>query len=75
MAAARAFIGKPKLIIADEPTSALDHETRFAFIELLMNECRNSNASLLFVSHDPSLESLFDQSIDLRELNKAGGIS
>ncbi|MUK63610.1 ABC transporter ATP-binding protein [Aliivibrio fischeri] len=75
VAAARAFIGKPKLIIADEPTSALDHETRFAFIELLMNECENSNASLLFVSHDPSLESLFDQSIDLRELNKAGEIS
>ncbi len=75
VAAARAFIGKPKLIIADEPTSALDHETRFAFIQLLMNECEESGASLLFVSHDPSLESLFDHSIDLRELNKVGDIT
>lgn len=75
VAAARAFIGKPTLIIADEPTSALDHETRFAFIKLLMNECENSQASLLFVSHDPSLESLFDQSIDLRTLNTAGEYS
>ncbi len=72
VAAARAFIGKPKLIIADEPTSALDHDTRFAFIQLLMNECANSGAGLLFVSHDPSLESLFDRCIDLRELNNAG---
>lgn len=75
VAAARAFIGKPKLIIADEPTSALDHETRFAFIQLLMKECEESSASLLFVSHDPSLESLFDLSLDLRELNKAGVIA
>ena len=75
VAAARAFIGKPRLIIADEPTSALDHETRFAFIQLLMKECEESGASLLFVSHDPSLESLFDHCIDLRELNKVGKIS
>ena len=72
VAAARAFIGKPKLIIADEPTSALDHETRFAFIQLLMEECESSGAGLLFVSHDPSLESLFDRCIDLRTLNNAG---
>lgn len=72
VAAARAFIGKPKLIIADEPTSALDHETRFAFIQLLMEECKSSGAGLLFVSHDPSLESLFDRCIDLRTLNNAG---
>lgn len=71
VAAARAFIGKPKLIIADEPTSALDHETRFAFIKLLMAECEHSDISLLFVSHDPSLETLFDSSFDLRELNNA----
>lgn len=75
VAAARAFIGQPKLIIADEPTSALDHETRFAFIELLMQECESSGASLLFVSHDPSLESLFDNAVDLRELNKVREIS
>ena len=69
VAAARAFISKPKLIIADEPTSALDHETRFAFIQLLMTECQHSDTSLLFVSHDPSLETLFDNCFDLRELN------
>ena len=72
VAAARAFIGKPKLIIADEPTSALDHETRFAFIQLLMEERESSGAGVLFVSHDPSLEALFDRCIDLRTLNNAG---
>ena len=73
VAAARALIGNPPLIIADEPTSALDHDNRSAFIKLLLNQVNQANATLLFVSHDPSLESLFDRSLDLRAINKAGG--
>ncbi|WP_281545535.1 ABC transporter ATP-binding protein [Grimontia sp. SpTr1] len=71
VAAARALIGKPALLLADEPTSALDADTRNAFISLLMNECENAGSSLLFVSHDSSLESHFDRSISLPELNRA----
>ncbi|WP_289533682.1 ABC transporter ATP-binding protein [Pseudomonas sp. SO81] len=71
VAAARALIGQPELVIADEPTSALDHDAREAFLQLLFAECRAADASLLFVSHDQSLAPLFDRSVSLAELNRA----
>lgn len=71
VAAARALIGQPELVIADEPTSALDADTREAFIQLLFTECRDAGASLLFVSHDQSLAPLFDRHLSLAELNRA----
>lgn len=71
VAAARALIGKPQLLIADEPTSALDHDNREAFIQLLMTECDKSETTLLFVSHDETLEALFDRSISLNTINQA----
>ena len=71
VAAARALIGQPKLVIADEPTSALDADSREAFLQLLFAECKAAEASLLFVSHDQSLAKLFDRNIDLSQLNRA----
>jgi len=71
VAAARALIGQPELVIADEPTSALDADAREAFLQLLFAECRAAGASLLFVSHDQSLAPLFDRSLSLAELNRA----
>ena len=71
VAAARALIGQPELVIADEPTSALDADTREAFIRLLFDECRTAGSSLLFVSHDQSLAPLFDRHLSLAELNRA----
>ncbi|QXI39023.1 ABC transporter ATP-binding protein [Pseudomonas xantholysinigenes] len=71
VAAARALIGQPELVIADEPTSALDADNREAFIRLLFDECRAAGASLLFVSHDQSLAPLFDRHLSLAELNRA----
>jgi len=72
VAAARALIGGPGLVIADEPTSALDHSARDAFIALLMAECEARGAALLFVSHDETLARHFDRKVDLREINVAG---
>ncbi|MCQ4348362.1 ATP-binding cassette domain-containing protein [Pseudomonas stutzeri] len=71
VAAARALIGQPELVIADEPTSALDADARAAFLELLFAECRAAAASLLFVSHDRSLAPLFDRELALQQLNRA----
>jgi len=71
VAAARALIGQPELVIADEPTSALDADTREGFLGLLFAECRAAGASLLFVSHDQSLAPLFDRSVSLSQINQA----
>ena len=69
VAAARALIGAPELIIADEPTSALDHDAKRGFLELLFDEVHQSKSALLFVSHDLTLQNLFDRSISLSEIN------
>lgn len=72
VAAARALIGRPEIVIADEPTSALDHNQREAFIRLLFAECDRADTTLLFVSHDISLAPLFDWTIGLEAINRAG---
>jgi putative ABC transport system ATP-binding protein len=71
VAAARALMGSPELLIADEPTSSLDADRRESFIRLLFDECRGVCATLIFVSHDASLEHLFDRTIDLAEINRS----
>ena len=71
VAAARALIGSPEVVIADEPTSALDADSRESFLKLLFNECEEASATLVFVSHDPSLHTLFDHTIALTEINRA----
>ena len=71
VAAARALIGAPELVIADEPTSSLDADRRTAFIDLLFRECDNANATLIFVSHDNSLQAPFQRTIEFDQLNSA----
>lgn len=65
VAAARALIGRPKLVIADEPTSALDTLHRNQFLKLLLQECEHASSALIFVSHDPTLAPFFDRKIQL----------
>ena len=68
VAAARALIGRPEIVLADEPTSALDADRREAFLRLLFRECEAEGATLLFVSHDRSLEELFDRTLALDDI-------
>jgi putative ABC transport system ATP-binding protein len=71
VAAARALIGSPKLVIADEPTSALDADLRDKFVSILEELVTSSGSTLVFVSHDHSLSKLFDRKIDLPALNQS----
>lgn len=71
VAAARALIGRPEVVIADEPTSALDAAWRDAFMDLLMNECRAAGSALVFVSHDERLATRFDARVSLADINNA----
>ena len=71
VAAARALIGAPELVIADEPTSALDEALRESFMALLLARCAAAGSALLFVSHDLRLAAAFDRVIDLPAINLA----
>lgn len=71
VAVARALIGGPELIIADEPTSALDDESQDQFLSLLFELCEQQKSTLLFVSHNRRLETLFDRSVSFSEINQA----
>ena len=74
VAAARALIGRPEVIVADEPTSSLDTEHRADFIKLLFKEAELTGAAILFVSHDLSLASFFQRSVSLNEMNQARSV-
>lgn len=71
VAAARALIGAPDLIVADEPTSAIDADARAAFLNLLFAEIERTSATLIFVSHDPGLANQFDRTLELHAINRA----
>jgi len=70
VAAARALIGRPEIVIADEPTSALDAARQSAFLDLLRRECAAANAALLFVSHDLRLAAGFGRQIEMGKINR-----
>lgn len=70
VAAARALLGRPEIVVADEPTSALDADRQSAFLKLLLQECRDSGTTLLFVSHDRRLAAHFSRELALPELNR-----
>lgn len=71
VAAARALIGQPAIVIADEPTSALDADSQQAFLKLMFDEIAESGATLVFVSHDRRLENGFDRTLSLGALNRS----
>jgi putative ABC transport system ATP-binding protein len=73
IAIARAFINQPKLIIADEPTSSLDASARDNFMSLLSTLCNDTQATLLFVSHDTQLKSHFNKTKAFQDINSGSG--
>jgi putative ABC transport system ATP-binding protein len=73
VAAARALIGAPELLIADEPTSALDEARRDEFMALLLEACAGAGSALVFVSHDARLAAAFSRRAELGALNRAAG--
>lgn len=68
VAAARALIGRPEIVIADEPTSALDRDRQQAFLDLLFAETEAAEASLVMVSHDESLAPRFSRVAHLGDI-------
>ncbi len=73
MAAARALIGRPEIIIADEPTSALDRDRQVAFLDLLFCRDRGRRRALIMVSHDETLAARFDRVVRFDDVSPIVG--
>jgi ABC-type lipoprotein export system ATPase subunit len=68
IAVARAVACDPVLVLADEPTASLDPDNAAAAISLIQQACRDKNAALLCVSHDPSMRERFTRVESLADL-------
>ncbi|MCH2044456.1 MAG: ABC transporter ATP-binding protein [Saprospiraceae bacterium] len=62
---ARALINNPVLVLADEPTSSLDDDNCKEVVDLLLEQSKEHNATLIIVTHDNRLKSLFENQIEL----------
>ena len=67
VALARALMNRPALLLADEPTGNLDERTASGVIELLLEICREEDASLLLVTHNPRFSGRTDRQLMLSE--------
>lgn len=65
VAIARALITQPKCILADEPTGNLDRATANKVFDVLMQRVRESQCSLVLVTHDPELAARCDWILQL----------
>ncbi|MNL62921.1 Lipoprotein-releasing system ATP-binding protein LolD [compost metagenome] len=72
VAVARALLGKPDLLLADEPTSALDTDHREKFLRLLFELAELYGTTVIFVSHDRTIENMFSRSLSLSSINRVG---
>ncbi|KUO61368.1 MAG: methionine ABC transporter ATP-binding protein [Alphaproteobacteria bacterium BRH_c36] len=72
VAAARALIGRPEIIVADEPTSSLDRAWQKEFLDLLFEEIEVAGATLIMVSHDETLAELFTRCVRLDDIATIG---
>jgi putative ABC transport system ATP-binding protein len=68
VAAARALIGSPEIVVADEPTSSLDRDRQQGFLDLLFAEVARVGATLLMVSHDTALANRFDRVVRIDDI-------
>ena len=68
VAVARALIGSPPILVADEPTSALDSVAQGEFLDLMFDQVRRTETTLVMVSHDERLADRFDRVEQLAEI-------
>lgn len=68
VAAARALVGDPPLLLADEPTGNLDAGTGAQLIELLSEICHTQHRTVIVVTHHlEEIEAVTDRVFHLRD--------
>lgn len=63
---ARALAKQPKLLLCDEPTGALDDETGKMILKLLQDTSRESNKTVLVITHNQAITPMADRVISIR---------
>lgn len=64
VAICRALVARPELILADEPTGNLDPANKKKILELIFDQCKQRNLTLIAVTHDQNILDGFDRTID-----------
>jgi putative ABC transport system ATP-binding protein len=67
VAIARAIAGSRPLLLADEPTGNLDVKSGQDIIELFKHLCEQDGMSVLMVTHDPTIASMADRMLLLKD--------
>jgi len=71
VAICRALITEPKLLLADEPTGNLDPANKRKILEILFNECKANQQTLVVVTHDMAILDGFDRTIDFEQFRQS----
>lgn len=75
VAVARALACKPALVLADEPTASLDPENSVTAMDLIQSACRDQQAALLCVSHDPNMLQRFENHMTFDQLAAGSAVA
>lgn len=67
VAAARAMIMEPDIILADEPTGSLDEQSKQELTQLLRQMQQRFGQTILIVTHDMDLAKTSDRIIEIRD--------
>lgn len=67
----RGLVATPKVIFADEPTGNLDPDNQAKIVDLLLEQADEIGATVLMVTHEPSLLPQFDRSLNILDLRDA----
>ena len=67
VAAARAMMMNPAIILADEPSGSLDEANKKELHELLLRLREQFGQTILIVTHDKDLAKICDQVVELRD--------
>ena len=67
VAAARALMMSPDIILADEPTGSLDEKNKRELSDLLLQLRKDYGQTILLVTHDKELASMADRVIEIKD--------
>jgi ABC-type lipoprotein export system ATPase subunit len=72
VAIARAIANRPRLLLADEPTGSLDAASVGVALDVLAQQRRDHDTTIVIVTHDPAVAAWADRIVELRAGQTSG---